>query len=687
MPNRLVHEKSPYLQQHAHNPVDWYPWGEEAFARARAEEKPIFLSIGYSTCHWCHVMERESFEDPATAQLMNELYINIKVDREERPDVDQVYMTAVQVLSGHGGWPLSAWLTPELKPFYVGTYFPPRPMYGRPSFTDALMQLHNSWINDREKVNRSAIAVANAVVQASEVVEEQGGNDIDPAIVDACYGQLEESYDARLGGFGAAPKFPRPSIFEFLLRYHHHAGSRRALDMTLHTLRMMSAGGMYDQLGGGFARYSVDAEWRVPHFEKMLYDQGQIVAALADAYRLSHDEGFARTIRQTVEYLERDLMVNDPEASGYGTFYSAEDADSEGEEGTFYVWTKDELAQLLDEQENEAVRHYYGITELGNFEHGRNVLHTSATIEQVSKRIGIDEAEVEARLASARAKLFDVRAKRVRPHRDEKVLVSWNGLMITGLARASAAMSEPRYAELAATCARWILENMRSASGRLMHRMKDGEVKIDGFLDDYAFLAQGLIDLYEATADESMLEAADRLTREALELFWDEEGGGFYMTAGDDESVLVRSKPDHDGAEPSGNSVMAMNLLRLGRLFYDSDYHAKAERTIRMFTTRVASYPSAMPLMIAAAMTHARPPRQIVIALGDDAATSPLVAQARGGYRPDTAIVVTSPEGPGPWLASRMEMVADMRPVNGRSVAYVCENLTCQAPVETLGEG
>ena len=685
-PNHLVDEKSPYLQQHAYNPVDWYPWGQEAFERARREDKPIFLSIGYSTCHWCHVMERESFENEETARIMNELYVNIKVDREERPDVDQVYMTAVQAISGGGGWPLSAWLTPGLEPFYVGTYFPPRPMYGRPSFTDALTQLHNSWTNEREKVNRSAAAIAAAVASASEVLEDPSRAAIDPAIVEACRAQFESGYDQRHGGFGGAPKFPRPAILEFLLRYPHHHGDARSLEMTAHTLRMMSAGGMYDQLGGGFARYSVDPEWRVPHFEKMLYDQGQIVGALADAYRITGDEGFARTIRHSVEYLERDLMVTDRDAPGYGTFFSAEDADSEGEEGTFYVWTKAELAGILDESERRAVEQHYGITEAGNFEHGKNVLHTSATLEQVAGTMDVTVEDVESLLASARAKLFDVRQRRPRPHRDEKVLTSWNGLMISGLARAASALGEERYATLAATCAQWILTHMRDAGGRLMRRMKDGEVRIPGFLDDYAFLAQGLIDLYEATGDVAMLRAADDLVREANALFWDESGGGYYMTAGEDASVLVRSKSDHDGAEPSGNSVMALVLLRLGRLFYDEDYQAKAERTIRMFTARVAEYPSAMPLMVAAALEHARPPRQIVIATAADdrAGAERLARQARERYRPDTMTVLVPADGPGEWLAGRMEMVDTMLPVNGRSVAYVCENLACLAPVESL---
>ncbi len=675
MPNRLLAEKSPYLQQHAHNPVDWYPWGDEAFERARAEEKPIFLSIGYSTCHWCHVMERESFEDPETARLMNELFINIKVDREERPDVDAVYMTAAQAISGNGGWPLSAWLTPELKPFYVGTYFPPRPAYGRPSFRDALNALHNAWVNEREKVLRSARSIVRAVEKNSIVVPAESGTADTDAIIALCYDQLVRSYDEHHGGFSGAPKFPRPPLLEFLLRYYQERGADQALDMTLHTMRRMASGGMYDQLGGGFARYSVDGEWRVPHFEKMLYDQGQLVAAYADAWRISRDADLERAIRHTIEYLERDLMHPD------GPFYSAEDADSEGEEGTFYVWTLEQLRDILSPEGLEAVRLYYGITDAGNFEHGKNVLHTSSTIEQIAVSMGRGAADVTALLASARDLLFIERSKRPRPHRDEKVLTSWNGLMISGLARAATALDEPHYAALASRVADALIA-MMNVDGRLMHRMKDGEVRIDGYLEDYAFLAAGLLDLYEATFRVDYLKEADRLVRQAGELFWDNEGGGYFMTAGDDPSILVRSKGDHDGAEPSGNSVMALNLLRLGRLFYDSDFLEKAERTISLFTSRIASYPIMMPLMVSAALAATLPPRQIVIAGPRDADdTRKLLRQAWGRYRPGTAILLAEPDQ---WLFEKIPTLEGMGPVEGTSVAYVCENFACQMPVTDL---
>jgi uncharacterized protein YyaL (SSP411 family) len=687
--NRLAGEKSPYLQQHAHNPVDWYPWGEEAFERARREEKPIFLSIGYSTCHWCHVMERESFEDEETARMMNELFVNIKVDREERPDVDNVYMTAAQALTGQGGWPLSAWLTPELRPFYVGTYFPPRSAYGRPGFRDALRSLHEAWVNEREKVNSSARAIAEAIEQHS-VIAGGGEGEVDFGIIDECYRQLERSYDPRHGGFGGAPKFPRPVIFEFLLRYAFSPESprgtvseeerekKKALEMTLHTLRKMASGGMYDQLGGGFARYSVDAEWRVPHFEKMLYDQGQLLAVCADACRITKDPELARVIRHTVEYLERDLMHES------GAFYSAEDADSEGEEGTFYVWTQAQLRQALSQQEYRAAETYYGITPDGNFEHGKNVLHTSATHRETAEKMGMAEEEIRALLASAREKLFAIRSERIRPHRDEKILTSWNGLMISGLARASAALDEPHYAALARRAADHLIATM-NVDGRLMHRLKDGEIRFDGYLEDYAFFAQGLIDLYEATFEIGYLKEAERLVREAERLFRDDEGGGYFMTSGDDTSVLVRSKNDHDGAEPSGNSVMAMNLLRLGRLFYDQEMLDHAERTIRLFTSRIAQYPLMMPLMVAAELALRHAPRQIIIAESPDPDdTKRLGRQIHSRYLPDTALLLVDPAAPDPWLLEKVPTAEGMAPVDGKAAAYICENFLCQRPVTEL---
>ncbi len=691
-PNRLINERSPYLQQHAYNPVDWFPWGEEAFETARKEGKPIFLSIGYSTCHWCHVMERESFENPETAALMNRLFVNIKVDREERPDVDQVYMAAAQALTGQGGWPLSAWLTPELKPYYVGTYFPPRSMYGRPSFGEALAQLHNAWINERDRVESSAEAITEAVRKGSELSD--AGLNLSPAdeatpktdadgmteLARLTFDRIARTYDAAYGGFGSRPKFPRPVVPDFLLRCYERSANRRGLDMALHTLRKMAGGGMYDQLGGGFARYSVDEEWRVPHFEKMRYDQGQLLALYADAYGITGEPDFADTIRGTVAYLERDMLHEG------GAFYSAEDADSEGEEGKFYVWSRNELEEILpDPTTFDIFCRYYGITGQGNFEHGLNVLHTSDSPENIARSLGITADEVKGRLAEARGTLFTHREGRVRPHRDEKILTAWNGLVISGLARASATLNEPHFARLASGAADFVLTSM-VRDGVLFRRWKEGEIKVEGHLDDYAFFIAGLIDLYQATFDPEHLAAADRLTDEAIRRFADEEGGGFFQTEGKDPNVLVRAKGDYDGAEPSGNSVMAMNLVRLGRLLEDERYREHAERTVRLFHRHVLSYPEVMPLMVSAEMLLAAPARQIVIAAApeDPDGFRRLAQQARAPYHPGTVLAAVPADGPTEWMESRTPMIAAMRPAGGKSVAYVCEDFICHAPVTDL---
>ncbi|MCC7437896.1 MAG: thioredoxin domain-containing protein [Armatimonadetes bacterium] len=686
MPNRLLHERSPYLQQHAHNPVDWYPWGEEAFARARNEDKPIFLSIGYSTCHWCHVMERESFEDEATATLMNELFINIKVDREERPDVDHLYMTALHSIAGSGGWPLSVWLTPELLPFYAGTYFPPRPAYGRPSFRDALRALSDAWQHQREKVLNSATAIIEAVENISQIPADSGAAPLLP-IAERCFHQMQRSYDPRHGGFSTRPKFPQPSILQFLLRYHHHRGSvaettepatepsTEALAMAHHTLAMMSAGGMYDQLGGGFARYSVDEQWRVPHFEKMLYDQAQLLPLLADAYRLTGDPAMKRVARQTVEYLQRDMT------SPNGAFFSAEDADSEGVEGKFYVWTMEELRGALPEPEFAALVKFYGIEEEGNFEHGQNVLHTSAAIAEVAAMVEMEVAQTEELLGLARERLFQLRQGRTRPHRDEKILTAWNGLMIGGLANAAAAFSEPQYAAIATRAAEAILETMM-AEGRLMRRWKDGEAKFPGYLDDYAALAAGLLELYNATWDARWLRHAEELTRTADRLFRDDQNGGYFMAADDDPSILVRAKVDHDGAEPAGNSLMAMNLLRLGRLLDDAHFLERAEQTIHLFLNRVAEVPMMMPLMVAAGLELATPPRQVVAVAGNDREeTERLLAQIHAEYLPCTQLLLIPHDGVDPWLAERIPLLAGMKPLDGHAAVYICEDFVCHAPL------
>ncbi len=687
--NRLINEKSPYLQQHAHNPVDWFPWGEEAFNKARAENKPIVLSIGYSTCHWCHVMERESFENPETAALMNSLFVNIKVDREERPDVDNVYMSAAQALTGQGGWPLSAWLTPDLKPYYVGTYFPPRPMHGRPSFQDALNQLHGAWETERERVTKSAETILTAIKKGMVLSDADVTIESSPdtttqfqEVLDLCMERLQQQYDSVHGGVGTSPKFPRPVLLDFLFAYHKLTGNTHSRDMAIHTLAKMSAGGMYDQLGGGFARYSVDSEWKIPHFEKMLYDQGQLLSSLAEAYTVADEnkEGIAQIIRQTIAYLERDLRHE------HGGFFSAEDADSEGEEGTFYVWTASEIAETLAEEQTAALfQAYYGITNSGNFEHGKNVLHTSHNLTELSREMGISESDALDRLNAAKETLFHVREKRIRPHRDEKLLTAWNGLAISGLARCGAVLNEPHYTALASQAVDFVLQELVQ-DGKLYRRWKDGEVKQQGYLEDYAFFVAGLIDLYEATFNPEYLRHADYFTKQAILILEDSDGGGFFQTGTDDPNILVRTKGDYDGAEPSGNSVMALNLLRLGKLFDDSNYLAKAERTIHLFVHRVADYPEVMPLMLRALMFLKEPSQQTVLVESpeDSMGFQELIREVHSHVTPFTVMAGVPAEGLPEWMSQRNPLLATMKPVEGKSVAYLCRNFVCEAPTTEL---
>ena len=685
--NHLINERSPYLQQHAYNPVEWYPWGEEAFESARREEKPIFLSIGYSTCHWCHVMERESFEDGETAALMNRLYINIKVDREERPDIDAIYMAAAQALTGQGGWPLSAWLTPDLKPYYLGTYFSPRSMYGRPSFRQALTQLRNAWDNERDRVEKSSTAIFEAVQRGVEITDHdipslsyENSNNRYRELANLCFERLSSSFDEDFGGFGSAPKFPRPAILDFLLCYHYLTENERAKEMVLKTLTAMASGGMYDQLGGGFSRYSVDAEWRVPHFEKMLYDQGQLLALYADAYRLSDDEIYAEKIRQTVTYLRRDLQHSD------GPYFAAEDAESDGEEGKFYVWTDRELRDVLADREYQAIRLRYGITEEGNFEHGKNLLHTTTPLDDIAAEMNISRERTEELIAQAKSLLFTIREKRARPSRDEKIVTAWNGLAISGHAKAGMALDDGSMLDDAEKAATVILQHL-IVDGRLMRRSTDGEVRFPAYLDDYAFLAQGLIDLYEGTFNERWLREADVLTQKAIELFWDETGGGFFMTAEEgDPNLLLRAKSDNDGAEPSGNSIMVWNLLRLTRLFDDESYYNYAERTIHLFAHRAAAYPDIMPLIVSAGLSLEEPSGTIVIATSDsdEGGTRELIRQAHRTFRPYTSLVVTSGGKQDTWLRQRASFIRPMKTVDDKSVAYVCENFICNAPTTSL---
>ena len=688
--NRLAHEKSPYLLQHAHNPVDWYPWGPEAFEKARRENKPVFLSIGYSTCHWCHVMERESFENEGIAGLLNRDYVPIKVDREERPDVDRIYMTFVQATTGGGGWPMSVWLTPELQPFFGGTYFPPEERYGHPGFASILTQIAGAWAAGRDQIVDSARDLVEQLKrQVSFEALRAGPPAIDPGILDSGFYVFRRTFDSQRGGFGGAPKFPRPAVLNFLLRYYAGSKNREALDMALLTLREMAKGGMYDQLGGGFHRYSVDDRWFVPHFEKMLYDQAQLAISYLEAFQITGDPQYADTARRTLDYVLRDMT-----ATG---FYSAEDADSASDpahpevkgEGAFYIWTAEEIRALVGSPAGDWFCHRYGVEDGGNVENdphdefaGRNILYQAHSPEETARQFGRPAEEVRAGLLRAECILLDARSKRTRPHLDDKILTAWNGLMISAFALGGAALDEPRYAAAARDAAEFLLARMVDpATGILLRRYRGGDAGVPGFLEDYALLAQGLLDLYEAQFDIAHLETAARLTGKQMELFEDRERGGFFGAAAD-PALIVQVKEDYDGAEPSGNSVAAMNLLRLARMTNRAEFRESAERTLAAFAPRLAAAPVALPQMLAACEFLLREPREVVV-VGDrgGADTAALLRTLHASFGPNRVmLLVDSPETRRK-LAAGIPAIESMEKIQGRASAYVCTNYACQLPV------
>jgi len=671
------------------------PWNEEAFAKARAENKPIFLSVGYSTCHWCHVMAHESFEDEATAEIMNREFVNVKVDREERPDVDRVYMTFVQATSGHGGWPMSVWLTPELTPFVGGTYFPPEDRYGQPGFKSVLRRIAAAWQQDSEKIAEQGTKVIEALREAASAstgVSEQA----DPAVLEGGYRQIARSYDAHEGGFGGAPKFPRPVTLNFLFRFYARepetAGGKHALEMNLFTLRKMAAGGMHDHLGGGFSRYSVDAFWHVPHFEKMLYDQAQLASAYLDAFQITHDPVFERVARDVLDYVRRDMTA--PE----GGFYSAEDADSviehgkpEHAEGAFYVWTKAEIEAALGGSA-EIFAFHYGVEPNGNAPEGadphgefvgKNILIERHTLAETAQRFGRSEAEAGSLLATARDILFEKRAQRPRPHLDDKIITGWNGLMISAFARAAQVLDDPGYravAENAARCVRTYLYDETRKT--LVRNYRQGRSAVGGFADDYAFVIQGLLDLYEASFDVEWLKFALELQETQNQLFYDPENGGYFSGTGNDPSILLRMKEDNDGAEPAASSVAASNLLRLAQIRADESYRERAEKTIAAFSATLTRVPRAMPQMLTALDFSLSKPRQIVIAGARDSAdTNALLREVHQRFAPNTVLLLADGVEGEAFLSDKLESLRGMKPLGGKPAAYVCENFSCQAPV------
>jgi uncharacterized protein YyaL (SSP411 family) len=689
--NRLGLEKSPYLLQHAGNPVDWHPWGEEAFARARRDDKPIFLSIGYSTCHWCHVMEHESFEDETVAVLLNSNFVPIKVDREERPDVDRVYMLFVQATTGSGGWPMSLWLTPDLKPFYGGTYFPPDGRYGRPGFADVLTEISRAWRESRSHVARSADRLTERLLgfTAAPAAGAVPGTDALSAAVRA----FESAFDARRGGFGGAPKFPRPAELLFLFREWARTGAEPARDMALRTLQGMAHGGMRDHIGGGFHRYSVDADWRVPHFEKMLYDQAQLVLAFLDAAQVTSEPTYAAVADDTLRYVAREM--SDPD----GGFYSAEDADSlppdqAGEpgarksEGAFYLWGYDEIGALLGEDAPVVCRRF-GVEPGGNAPAdphgeftGRNLLYVAGSLDELAAGRGESVQGVEERMARARQVLFDARGLRPRPQLDDKVLTAWNGLMVAAFARGARVLGRADHLRSARRCAEFLRARMWDTGSRTLYRRyRGGDVAIAGFAEDYAYLVWGLLELFQADGDPGWLEWALDLQRRQDELFWDETAGGWFSTTGHDPSVLVRMKEDYDGAEPSASSVSVSNLIVLSHLTGDLSFRARIERTLGGAASRIAGGGRGVPMMLAALSAWHHGVQQVVIVgRRDDEALGRLSEVAARRYLPFAVTVPVEPGAQQERLARIVPFIGAMAMRNGRPTAYVCRDFACQAP-------
>ena len=674
--NRLIHETSPYLLQHAHNPVDWYSWSDEAFAKAVSEDKPIFLSIGYSTCHWCHVMEHESFENEEIAAVMNEHFVCIKVDREQRPDVDALYMDAIHMMGLQGGWPLSAFLTPEGTPFYGGTYFPPDDRFGRPGFKRVLNDINDKWRNSRSEL----LGPAEKIKQMLSATSEDQAGKVTEELIIAAAESLERSFDPTHGGFGRAPKFPQPSNMALSLRYWRRSGSEKHLQMVLYTLKAMANGGIYDHLGGGFHRYSTDAKWLVPHFEKMLYDQALIAQVCLDSYLITGEEEYARIVRETMDYVLRDMT--DPQ----GGFYSAEDADSEGEEGTFYVWTPEQTQAVLGERQAKLFNDYYGVTPQGNFEHNTSILNVTKSLAEVAKKHDLSEAALGEELSQAREKLFQKRAQRIRPHRDDKIIAAWNGLFISAMAKAGASLKEQRYRAAAERAADFVLTEMTPA-GRLQRSVAQGKLSGPGFLEDYAFFITGLLDLYQATFEVKWLAQADKLAGQMLALFQDETGGALFMTGVDNEKLLVRNKPDYDGAVPSGNSVAALALLRLNRINGNADYAKIAEQIQTGMSGRMAGSPLGLTQLLCAVDFQLGPSAEItIVGKRGDALTREMLGVLHATYLPNAVVLLKDLDDSENRLASLAPFTDAQIAMDGLTTAYVCENYACKRPVTSVAD-
>ncbi|MGI8812343.1 MAG: thioredoxin domain-containing protein [Pyrinomonadaceae bacterium] len=667
--NRLIDETSPYLLQHAHNPVNWYPWGDEAFAKAQAEDKPVIVSIGYSACHWCHVMEHESFENESTAAIMNEHFVNIKVDMEERPDVDQIYMAFVQLTTGRGGWPMNVFLTPDKRPFFGGTYFPPSPRYNMPGWPQVLLSVAEAYREKREELLNSANDIVGEIRRISITEGDAGRISLDQ--LDTAFMSFAKTFDSANGGFGGAPKFPPSMSLEFLLRYFHRTGDVNALDMVKKTAVKMASGGICDQLGGGFHRYAVDAIWLVPHFEKMLYDNAQLIRVYLHLFQITKDEFFRDVAVHTLEYVKREMLDTE------GGFYSSQDADSEGVEGKFFVWTPDEVASILgDDDDARIFKFFYDVSEEGNFEE-KNILQVTYTHAAAAKVLKIDESGLRASLERGRDKLFEAREKRVKPFRDEKIITAWNGLMLAAFAEAAAILDNADYLDVAKRNADFLLRDLRR-DGRLLRTWKDGRAKLNAYIEDHANLADGLIELYQASAEAKYLREAVALADTMINEFWDEERGGFFFTANDHEELIVRNKDFNDNATPSGNSVAADVLLKLAHLTGDERYARFASTVLRLASSQIRRYPNGFGRALSAIEFQLAAVKEVVFT-----GTRPndLERAVWDNYIPNKVVAFAGKEND-----DKFPLLEGRTAIGGKPTAYVCENFVCSRPVTSTDE-
>ena len=678
-PNRLIHEQSPYLLRHAHNPVDWYPWGEEAFSRAREEGRPVFLSIGYSACHWCHVMEEESFADPQVANLLNDVFVCIKVDREERPDIDQVYMAAAHALTGTGGWPLTIFMTADQKPFFAASYIPRESRYGMTGLLDLIPRISRIWQGQKQELESAGERVLEALRDATRTAP--GESELPEEVLDEAYDAFLRIFDGEHGGFGDAPRFPTPHNLIFLLRYGNRTGKGAAYSMVEKTLHAMRQGGIFDQVGWGFHRYSTDAEWFVPHFEKMLYDQALLAMAYTEAYLATGREEFARTAREVIAYVLRDLT--DPG----GGFYSAQDADSEGEEGKFYVWTKDEILRVLGEEDGERFSRIFGVTEPGNYRErpggkrtGRNILRLRRPLASWAHEFSTSEEDLAWFVEGARQKLFAAREERVRPAKDDKILTDWNALMIAALAKAARAFDDPGYLAAAEKATAFVLTGLRRPDGRLLHRYRNGEAGLPATLDDYAFMIRALIEVYEASFAPRYLKTAVELARDLVAHYRDCDHGGFFFTP-DDVATPVRQKPVYDGAIPSGNSAAMYALFTLGRMTANLELEETAGRMRRVFAGTVRAAPAAHAHFLTGLEFMLGPNFEVIVSGRRDAAdTRAMVGALRSHYAPDAVVIFRPSDEESPEIVEIAGFTRDIVAVEGRATAYVCTNYACDIP-------